>query len=164
MWRPCVPTGVGEICRDDTQLCPSRWESTARHHRLCTRWSFSSLTFLYSNNPKCRQAKLLFKAGCCPAQLWHTADSAAGVDVPVCVPTGAWKQSRSAARRAVCSPNPICSPMAGLPPDHVFKLSTALRAIASAGLSESREQPPSGDRAGSGYCVPDNGNIDSQNH
>lgn len=32
---------------------------------------------------------------------------------------------------------PSVPPMAGLPPDHVFKLRTALRAIASAGLSES---------------------------
>lgn len=47
--------------------------------------------------------------------------------MPVCMPTGGSKQSNPPLCRSVCSQNPICCPMVGLPPDHVFKLCMAVK-------------------------------------
>jgi len=71
------------------------------------------------------------------------ADATVGVHVPVCMPTGGCKQSKSLAHGSVCSQNPICCPMAGLPPDHVFKLGTVVEGHRK--LWSVRQQGPAAD-------------------
>lgn len=74
--------------------------------------------------------------------------------MPVCTPMGGWKQSKPPVRCSVCSPSPICCSTAGLPPDHVFRLSMAVKDHCKLSSNRLQKQPPSGGEGWTPFSCP----------